>query len=108
MDLIGRVTVSVKLLMTWDIIPGREQEYFEFVVREFIPGIQQLGLEPTDAWVTVYGKQPQILTAIQAGSKETLDEILASPEWDSLVVRLEDYVDNLVSKTVLNKPGFQM
>jgi hypothetical protein len=108
MDLIGRIIVSVKLLMTWDIIPGREQEYFEFVVREFIPGIQQLGLEPTDAWVTVYGKQPQILTAIQAGSKETLDEILASPEWDSLLVRLEDYVDNLVSKTVLNKPGFQM
>jgi len=100
--------VSVKLLMTWDIIPGREQEYFEFVVREFIPGIQQLGLEPTDAWVTVYGKQPQILTAIQAGSKETLDDILASTEWDSLLVRLEDYVDNLVSKTVLNKPGFQM
>jgi hypothetical protein len=102
------MTVSVKLLMTWDIIPGREQEYFEFVVREFIPGIQQLGLEPTDAWVTVYGKQPQILTAIQAGSKETLDEILASHEWDSLLIRLEDYVDNLVSKTVLNKPGFQM
>lgn len=100
--------MSVKLIMTWDIIPGREQEYFEFVVREFIPGIQQLGLEPTDAWVTVYGKQPQILTAIQAGSKETLDDILASPEWDSLLVRLEDYVDNLVSKTVLNKPGFQM
>lgn len=100
--------MSVKLLMTWDIIPGREQEYFEFVVREFIPGIQQLGLEPTDAWVTVYGKQPQILTSIQAGSKETLDNILASPEWDSLLARLEDYVDNLVSKTVHHKPGFQM
>ncbi len=100
--------MSVKLLMTWDIIPGREQEYFEFVVREFIPGIQQFGLEPTDAWVTVYGKQPQILTSIQAPSKESLDDILTSPEWDHLLVRLDDYVDNLVFKTVHHKPGFQM
>jgi hypothetical protein len=52
----------VKLLMSWDIIPGREQEYFEFVVREFVPGIQRLGIEPTEAWLTTYGKRPQILT----------------------------------------------
>ena len=100
--------MSVKLLMTWDIVPGREQEYFEFVVREFIPGIQQLGLEPTDAWVTVYGKQPQILTSVQARSRESLNEILASADWDRLLVRLDDYVDNLTYKTVHNKPGFQM
>ena len=34
--------MSVKLLMTWDIAPEREQDYFEFLVREFIPGIQRL------------------------------------------------------------------
>ena len=28
---------NYKLIMTWDIAPEREQEYFEFVVREFIP-----------------------------------------------------------------------
>lgn len=100
--------MSVKLLMTWDIIPGREQEYFEFVVREFIPGIQQLGLEPTDAWVTVYGKQPQILTSAEIRSNQTMDEILASPDWDSLLVRLTDYVENLTFKTINKKPGFQM
>jgi hypothetical protein len=49
--------------MTWDIIPGREQEYFEFVVREFIPEMQNLGLEPSDAWFTLYGNQPQIMAA---------------------------------------------
>jgi hypothetical protein len=53
--------LSVKLIMTWDIMPEREQEYFEFVVREFIPGVQRLGFELSDAWATVYGNQPQIL-----------------------------------------------
>ena len=94
--------------MTWDIIPGQEQEYFEFVVREFIPGIQQLGLEPSDAWVTVYGNQPQILTSAEVHTQESLSDILASMQWDQLIVRLSDYVENLTIKTVRTKPGFQM
>ena len=53
--------MSVKLIMTWDILPEHEQEYFEFVVREFIPGVQRLGLDLQDAWATVYGEHPQIL-----------------------------------------------
>jgi hypothetical protein len=100
--------VAAKLLMTWDIIPGREQEYFEFVVREFIPELQQLGLEPTDAWVTVYGDQPQILTSAEARGQESLDIILASVEWDNLVIKLNDYVKNFETKKVYAKPGFQM
>lgn len=100
--------MSVKLLMSWDILPGREQEYFEFVVREFIPEIQELGLEPTDAWVTVYGDQPQILSSAEVKSKDTLDGILSSVEWDQLLVKLNDYVENFEYKMVISKPGFQM
>ena len=60
--------MAVKLLMTWDILPGREQDYFEFVVRDFIPGLQRLGLEPSDAWFTMYGEKPQIMTSAQMPS----------------------------------------
>jgi len=49
----------VKLIISWDIVQDREQEYFEFVIREFIPGVQRLGFELSDAWATVYGSQPQ-------------------------------------------------
>jgi len=38
--------MAVKLLMTWDILPGREQEYFEFVVRDWIPGSNALDWNP--------------------------------------------------------------
>jgi len=100
--------LSEKLLMTWDILPGREQEYFEFVVREFIPEIQGLGLEPTDAWVTVYGNQPQILTSAKVGNNRSLNSILISDEWDQLLIKLSDYVENLEYKKVYEKPGFQM
>ena len=97
-----------KLLLSWDILPGREQEYFEFVVREFIPGIQTLGLEPSDAWLTIYGDQPQILTGVQVKNLNSLNNIISSQEWDSMIAKLLDYVENLEIKTVKAKPGFQM
>lgn len=100
--------MAVKLLMTWDIIPGREQEYFEFVVREFIPGMQRLELEPVDAWFTVYGNQPQIMTGAQMPSLAALERILASEEWKSLINKLMDYVEDYQYKIVPARPGFQM
>ena len=97
-----------KLLLSWDILPGREQEYFEFVVREFIPGIQALGLEPSDAWLTIYGDHPQILTGVQVSSLSSLDSVMTSEEWDLMIAKLLDFVDNLEIKKVKSKPGFQM
>jgi hypothetical protein len=64
--------------MSWDIAPEREQEYFEFVVREFIPGVQRLGFELSDAWATVYGSQPQILVGAVVPSPAQARQILKS------------------------------
>lgn len=100
--------MAVKLLMTWDILPGREQEYFEFVVRDFIPGVQRLGLEPSDAWFTMYGDQPQILTGMQVASISSLERILNSSEWEKLTQQLLDYVENFDYKVVQARSGFQL
>ena len=100
--------MAVKLLMTWDILPGREQDYFEFVVRDFIPGVQRLGMEVSDAWFTMYGDQPQILAAAQISNINSLQNILDSPEWQDLTQQLLDYVENLDYKVVQARSGFQM
>lgn len=100
--------MTVKLLMTWDILPGREQEYFEFVVREWLPGIQRLGLEPSDAWFTMYGDQPQIMAAAQISSMSSVEKILKSKDWESLRVQLMDYVEDFQYKVVQARTGFQL
>ena len=58
--------MSVKLLMTWDIAGERDQEYFEFIIGEFVPGVQRLGLQPAEAWATLYGAYPQIQVGLLA------------------------------------------
>lgn len=100
--------MAVKLLMTWDILPGREQEYFEFVVRDWIPGIQRLGLEPSDAWFTMYGDQPQIMASAQTSSIAALQRILSTSEWNDLTRQLLDYVEDFKYKIVQARSGFQM
>jgi hypothetical protein len=100
--------VAVKLLMTWDIIQGREQEYFEFVVREFVPGIQRLGIQPTEAWYTTYGRRPQILTGVIADTLARMELALGTEDWRRLRDRLLDYVTNFESRIVRATGGFQM
>ncbi len=101
---------DVKLLMNWDIKEGRDQDYFEFVVREWVPGITKLGLEPTDAWYTVYSNNdaPQILAAGIASSVGKMRDILASTEWKELHDKLLDYVENYQHKVVRVSGGFQL
>jgi len=94
--------------MTWDIKQGREQEYFEFVVRDFMPGLQKMGMEPTDAWFTMYGDDPQILAAVQIPSMSTLEKLLQLDEWDDLTQRLLEYVENFDYKVVQARSGFQI
>ncbi len=99
--------MPVKLIMSWDIAPDREQEYFEFVVREFIPGVQRLGFELSDAWATVFGNQPQILVGAVVPSSSQARQILSSSEWKSLNSQLQDYVHNYEFKVVESRTGFQ-
>ena len=99
--------MPVKLLMTWDISPEREQEYFEFVIGEFIPGMQRLGLEPTEAWATIYGEYPQIMVAMLAPDLPDAQRILNSVEWGQLREQLFGFVKNFSQKVVPAKGGFQ-
>jgi len=98
----------VKLLMTWDIRPGKESEYFEFVVQEFAPKLIRLGIQPTEAWYTVYGNAPQILTGVVAEDRKTMDAILNGEEWQTLRDKLTTYVNNFTFKVVTATGNFQL
>lgn len=99
---------AVKLIMTWDILPEHEQEYFEFVIREFIPGVQRLGCELSDAWATVYGDQPQILVGAVISSLNRARQMISSNEWRDLNLKLMEFVQNYDQKLIPARPGFQL
>jgi hypothetical protein len=99
----------VKLVMQWDIKTGREQDFSEFVVREFAPRLMQLGIEPTEVLYTMYGEGPQMLTLGAVESAEKLTTILNSAAWKKLFDKLTTYVTNYKQKIVRdNGRNFQL
>ncbi len=98
----------VKLLLKWDIKSGQEQPYFEFIMQEFAPGLMRLGLQPTEAWYTVYGKGPQILTGAVADDLETMKQILDSDDWRDLREKLMAFVANFSYKVIQASGRFQL
>jgi len=98
----------IKLLMSWDIKPGMEASYFDFIVNEFMPNLLELGVQPTEAWYTVYGSGPQILTGGVAKDLETMNNILDSEEWHELQSQLRTYITNFEYKVVPDTGRFQL
>lgn len=98
----------IKLLMQWDIKVGREQDFSEFVVREFAPRLMKLGIEPTEILYTMYGEGPQMYTSVVVDSREKLLTVLQSEGWKNLHQKLQDYITNYTQKVVEDTGRFQI
>lgn len=99
---------TYKLLMTWDIRPGKESEYFEYAVQEFVPKLTRLGVQPTEAWYTVWGNAPQILTGFVAEERSAIENLLESEEWAGVMERMQTYVNNFTYRIVPAVGLFQL
>jgi hypothetical protein len=102
------MAVMIKLLMKWDIKAGHEQSYFEFVMQEFAPGLMRLGLQPTEAWYTVFGKGQQFLTGVVTEDLDTMRNILDGDEWQELLERLKEHVTDFSHKIIPATGRFQL
>lgn len=100
--------MSAKLLMRWDIRPEKESEYFEFLVHEFIPALNRLGIGDILVWYTAYGDCEQKLAEGTVESVEKVRAILNSEEWVILIDKLQNYVVDFDLKVIQATRGFQI
>lgn len=98
---------AVKLLLTYDPDPTRQDEYYQFVLGEFVPGLQELGLPMSEVWHTAYGDYPLRLIAFVAEDRATLRHILATPTFRDYERRLLQFVTNYDRRVVALTDRFQ-
>ncbi len=98
----------VKLLLTWDIRGGQESSYMEFIVHEFGPNLNQLGLTITDAWYTIAGRGPQVIIGGVAEDRKALTHILKNPEWQELRNKLQNFIVNYRQRITTPQGLFQL
>ena len=102
------MAAEVKLMMTWDILPGREEEYFEFHIRKFMPILEKMGITLHEAWLTQYGDYPRLTVEALIPSLVRAKNILRSQEWDNLGLLLHDMVENFDYKVVPSRTRWQI
>lgn len=103
--------MSLTLIMTWDIKENREQDYMEFVLREWVPTTKRLGLDTVAAWYTQYRKDdsiPMIRVEAQAEDVLSIRNILAKTEWENIHDQLLEYVENYKQKVVETTGEFRL
>lgn len=98
----------VKMLMSWDIKPGQERAYSEFVMQELVPSMAQMGLHLNEAWHTIAGEGPQILFVAVTEDLETTQRILENDGWQSLHEKLLKFVTNYSHKVIPAQNRFQI
>ena len=100
--------MPTKLIMCWDVRKETESEYFEFLVHEFIPGLNKLGIDEIQVWYTAYGECEQKLASGITPDVDDMKQVLASQDWSTLTERLKDYVDDYSQKMIPATRGFQI
>ena len=96
-----------KLLLTYDVRQEQMQEYYRFMLGRYVPVMQAMGLEMSEAWHTAYGDFPGRLVGFVARDRHTMDELLENDSWHSLNEELQRFVINLEYKLVPYREGFQ-
>ncbi len=104
MELDGR---AVKLLLVYDPIADRREDYFQFTLGEFVPAMEHLGLSMCEVWHTAYGDYPLRLIGFMAPDRESLDDVLASDDFHRLEARLLEFVVNYKRRIVPLSGRFQ-
>jgi hypothetical protein len=98
----------VKLLLNYDVKDNMSEEYRQFVLGDFLPAVQKMGLAVTEVWLTAYGDYPERQTELVSRDEETMWRVLNSEEWLELEGRLREFVDGFERKVIPYQPGFQM
>lgn len=98
---------EVKLLITYDPISERREAYFRYMLGEFVPALEQLGLTMCEAWHTAYGEYPLRLTVFTAPDETSMEAALASDAFEELEARLQDFVENYERRIVPMRKRFQ-
>ena len=99
--------MEVKLLLVYNIKPNREAEYYRYVLGEFLPTLQNMGLMMVEGWHTAYGDYPMRLIAFRCEDEAEMRKILRSDEWKAAKEKLLRLVRDYEEQVVLAKNPFQ-
>lgn len=72
----------------FNIIPGKEKEYEEFILKDHLPSMEKMGIKMTGGWQVVVGPGPYIVAEGTAKSIGEIAKAMENPEFNRITNRL--------------------
>ncbi|MCU0512399.1 MAG: hypothetical protein MUE40_07495 [Anaerolineae bacterium] len=95
------------MILKYDILPGVQENYFRFVMGEFVPGLQEMGMYMHRAWHVVWGKYPERHIEFITENRD-LHKFLHDPRWRELEGRLQEYITHYSCRVYRYTGTFQI
>ncbi len=102
-----RIVPRYRLLMRYDIRAEVYEDYYQYLIKEFVPALQSMELYMAGIWHTAYGAYPARQIEFVADNLETLREVFSSERWEELESRLKSYTLHYDRKLVRYRNRFQ-
>ncbi len=96
-----------KMILSYDVLPNNHDNYYQFILGEMVPAMQEMGVYMTEAWHTAYGEYPIRMVSFVSEEIETINNMLSSDRWNDLETRLMSYIRNYSRKVIEYRQGFQ-
>ena len=96
-----------KLVMCYDIKRGMHAIYYRYVVKDFVPALNEMGIYVSQAWHTAYGEYPLRQVEYVTDSMDTLYDAFATTRWKDKEERLKTFTKRYQRKIVPYRSGFQ-
>ena len=90
----------LKVMITYDMQEGKEQDCQEYLVNKLAPGLAKLGFRMSDVWYTGWGSSPQITSGGEVEDVAQARTIFQSRDWERLAEGMEEISRNLQVRLV--------
>lgn len=95
------------MLLTYNIPPEGQENYMRYVLNEFIPTLQSIGLTNQGVWHTAWGDYPIRLLIFVAESAAAMTRAVESETFQQAEEKLKALVSEYSRRVVPFDSGFQ-
>ncbi|MCY4526274.1 MAG: hypothetical protein OXB89_06675 [Anaerolineaceae bacterium] len=96
-----------KLLLTYDIRPEQAKTYYHFVLKEFVPELETMGIYLFRVWHVAWGDYPVRQLEFVTESQDNLLRLASSRRFEDMETRLQELTTDYERKILPFRKGFQ-
>ena len=93
--------MAVLFIQHWDIAPGKQQVYSDFLMTYYNPALDKIGIKLVGGYYVTVGMGPRIIAVGLTQNLKDLEAALASTEFEEITNRLMEFVTHYHSKILI-------